>query len=406
MSAAIGQIVSDLTAGRPFVFMVMPYGEKYPVFLAVQRAVEATLGLACLRADHAKASGHDLLSKIHLLLERAELVIAEISPTSQPDPTSPNVFYEIGYAKALQKPLLLLIEEGQAVPTDLKGLEVIRYSGSRSSFEQFGAELCEHLKTRLTSRTALLRDMLLADEPRPSFAVASPKYPTGDSRIPGHVKDRKTFGDNLGVLGLISAFGTMLGEHADIELISGRFCDLNISESPANLYLIGSYKANDLSREVLEKLQLGSPLSFRFGPYPGEEHIKDHRVVMYRRTNGTEEMLEGDRKILEIEGWEVHTVDYGIIVRGPHPRFPGRIAMVMAGAHSLGTGAACVAATNSRLISLIQEKLPKDVRLSDKQRTIYAYVKGKVDVNDNHLYANGVEILEAGELKPSSPVTG
>jgi hypothetical protein len=386
----------------------MPYGEKYPVFLAVQGAVESTLGLACLRADHAKASGHDLLSKIHLLLERAELVIAEISATGQPDPTSPNVFYEIGYAKALQKPLLLLIEEGQTVPTDLKGLEVIRYGGSRSSFEHFAAELREHLKTRLTSRTALLRDMLLADEPRPSFAVASPKYPTENSRIPGQVRDRKTFGDNLGVLGLIAAFGTMLGEHADLDLISGRFYDPSISEFPANLYLVGSLKVNKLAGEILEALQIGSPQRFRFGHYPGEENIGDYRVAMFRRNNerDAEVIIEGEERAVEIEGWKVHTVDYGLIVRGPHPKFPGRIAMVMAGAHSLGSGAACLAATNSRLISLIQEKLPKDVRLADKQRTIYAYVKGTVDESDHHLYAEGVEVLEAGELQTSRPEAG
>src|SRR5439155_17570532 len=99
MSSAIGQTVSELTHGRPYVFMIMPYGEKYEFFLSVRKAVEETLGIACLRADHVKAGGHDLLSKIHTLLERADLVIAEISPSNQLNPTSPNVFYEIGYAK-------------------------------------------------------------------------------------------------------------------------------------------------------------------------------------------------------------------------------------------------------------------------------------------------------------------
>jgi len=45
--------------------------------------------------------------------------------------------------------------------------------------------------------------------------------------------------------------------------------------------------------------------------------------------------------------------DYGLIIRGPHPRRDGRIAMVLAGTRSLGTGAACLAATRLSLIENI-----------------------------------------------------
>ncbi len=380
--------------------MIMPYGEKYELFLQVKKAVEETLGLACLRADHAKASGHDLLSKIHLLLERADLVIAEISPTSRPNPTSPNVFYEIGYAKALQKPLLLLIEDEEKVPTDLRGLEVIRHGGSRAAFERFDAEFREHLKSHVTSRSALLRDMLLADEPRPSFVVASPKYPTARSRIPGQVKDRRTFGDNLGVLGLISAFGTMLGEHSGLDLISARFHALDFSKTPANLYLIGSPKVNALAKEMQDVFRSTYSLEFRLECYPGEEEIEDCRMALYRGPVGQETLLKNRVKRQGVDGSLVQTLDHGIILRAPHPSFPDRIIMLMAGPHSLGTGAACLAATSSRLIAEIQEKLPKGVRLGEKKRAIYALVQGRVSESDGHLDAEGVKILEAGEVKP------
>ncbi len=399
MSSTIGQIVNTLTQGRPFVFMIMSYNENYPLFPPVEKAVKETLGLACLRADHAKASGHDLLSKIHLLLERADLVIAEISPTNSSNPNSPNVFYEIGYAKAIQKPLLLLIKEGEEIPTDLRGLEVIRHGGSRAAFEQFDAELREHLKSRVTSRTALLRDMLLADEPRPSFVVANPKYPTARSRIPGQVKDRRTFGDNLGVLGLISAFGTMLGEHSGLDLISARFHALDSSKTPANLYLIGSPKVNTLAKDMQDVFRSTYSLEFRLGPYPGEEGIEDCRMALYRGPAGKETLLKNRVKRQAVDGSMVQTLDHGIILRAPHPNFPDRIMMLMAGPHSLGTGAACLAATSSRLIAQIQEKLPKGVRLGDKTRAIYALVQGRVSESDGHLDAEGVKVLEAGEAK-------
>src|SRR5439155_13465687 len=46
---------------------------------------------------------------------------------------------------------------------------------------------------------------------------------------------------------------------------------------------------------------------------------------------------------------------------------PDRLITLMAGPHSLGTGAAALAATNSRLIARIQDKLPPGVRLGDKK---------------------------------------
>ncbi len=58
--------------------------------------------------------------------------------------------------------------------------------------------------------------------------------------------------------------------------------------------------------------------------------------------------------------------DYGIIIRGPHhPSSPNnKMVMILAGSRSIGTGAACLAATSSTLIEKIQQKLP--TQLSDK----------------------------------------
>src|SRR4030042_6403690 len=111
-SYAIGRIVEELTPGKPYVFVIMPYRKKWSFFEHIQKTVEQTVGLACIRADNVPGAGHDLLAKIHLLIERADMVIAEISTHS------PNVFYEVGYAVAAQKSLLLLVEQGIEVPTD------------------------------------------------------------------------------------------------------------------------------------------------------------------------------------------------------------------------------------------------------------------------------------------------
>lgn len=242
-SQLLDHIVQDLTGGRPFVFTVMPYRKHYAIYDRFKAIVEKEFGLTCLRADDVKLSGHDLLSKIHELIERAALVIAEISP-NEPDRFSPNVYYEVGYAVAKQKSLLLIAEEGTTIPIDLKGLGLIEYGGSASGMQHFDHEFRQHLRQRLGTRLALLRDLLEGTDPTPAYIAASPKHPTPQSRIEGHAYEERTFGDNLGVRGLLSAFGAILGERAEVELISSQFHAPDILERDINLYCIGSRKVN------------------------------------------------------------------------------------------------------------------------------------------------------------------
>jgi hypothetical protein len=385
-----GRIIEELTQGKPYVFVAMPFNSRWPLFERIERAVWQAVGLRAIRADQVPGAGQDLLAKVHLLIERAELVIAEISEPRE------NVFYEVGYAVGVQKPPLLLIEEGVGVPTDLKGRELISYSGSRQAMEIFDKRLSEHLRARVHSQIPLLRDMLEADMPSPAYVVASPRYPGQDTRIRGQVWDRRTFGDNLGVIGLISAFGCILGEGGGVELVSAQYCPPDLLSQPYNLYLIGSPKSNPPVREMLQCLQGGRGPNWTFGAVPGESEFGDYKTALYRTHNGHTVMVEGRTESLGQEGAKVHVMDHGIIVRGPHPDHPGRLVMVLAGPHSLGTGAACLAATRSVFIQQIKAALPRGVDIADKKRTFWVLVRGEVSPRDSLLDMEGVSILEAG----------
>jgi len=72
------------------------------------------------------------------------------------------------------------------------------------------------------------------------------------------------------------------------------------------------------------------------------------------------------------------------------------MVLIMAGAHSLGTGAACLAATRSMLIRQIKDALPDTVDFADKSRTIWVLVKGISSERDRLLDESGVSVLEAG----------
>lgn len=387
---AIGRFIEEHVRGKPFVFVIMPYEEKYEFFLQIQRIVREAVGLKCIRADDVHGSGFNLLSKIHNLVDRAELVIAEISRHS------PNVFYEVGYAVGIQKPILLLAEEGAEIPTDLKGLEMIEYGGSKMAMEIFEKRLNEHLRLRMSSQMSLLRDMLEADNPQPSYILASPKYPTKKSRSIGQVPDQRTFGDNLGIMGLTSAFGAFMGEGRGVELVSAQWYPDDLLRLPRNLYLIGSPKVNKATEIMLEKLQHGKEPIWLFERAPGEKETADYKMALYRMRGGKKILVRGETRRIGPKKDIVHTVDHGIVVRGPHPDYSDRLVMIMAGSHSLGTGAACLAATRSILIQQIKDALPAGADFADKKLTFWALVRGAVSKRDSLLDMEDVKIMEAG----------
>jgi hypothetical protein len=387
--------IHQLTGGKPYAFVIMGYHSNHTFYREMKRIIEDRGGIQCILASEVKSGGHDLLAKIHLMIERAEVVIADINDQR------PNVFYEIGYAVGHGRTPILLVQQGQKIPTDLKGLEVIEYSDDRNGMLLFERDILEHIGQRLNRELSLLRDMLEAPTPRPAVIVSSPKYPGSRSRIAGQIYDRRTFGDNLGILGLISAFGPMLGgEGQNVALLSAQHCDPDLWTEPKNLYLIGSGKVNPQADRLLHRLQAGREPAFELAPAPGTSRDDDDWLVsLYRTLGGVREELESRVEQIGDPPETIFTRDHGIVVRGPHPEHPDRMVLIMAGAHSLGTGAACLAATRSSTIAQIREKLPgypDSNVLADKDHTLWALVRGEVNRTDYLLDADGVEVIEAG----------
>ena len=385
----IRDLLQALTGGRPFIFVIMAYDDRWDIYERIKRVAELQFGVTCVRADELKSSGHDLLEKIHLLIRRSEFVIAEISRPSA------NVYYEVGYTVAVHDRPLLLIEKGNEVPVDLKGLETVEYGRSREGLQMLEADLVAHLSARLNCETGVLRDMLEAPEPYPAYIVASPKFPTAYSHIPGQVYATRTFGDGLGILGLISAFAAVWGVGRSVELVSAQHSSPGLLKEPLNLYLMGSDKVNQHTEQALPLLQQGAPLAWSFGPVQGHERQGDWPVCLYREQDGRRVAFMGRMEDLLHGGSQTWTEDYGLIVRGPHPFHDGRLVLVVAGAHSLGTGAACMAATRSDLIRQIRTALPEGI-LQDKRSRFWVLVKGRVNRQDGLLDPEGVTVEEAG----------
>lgn len=126
-----------------FVFVLTPF---HPEFENSYRAIRSTIeemGLRCSRGDDVHISSNILQ---HILQEiwRARLIVADITGRN------PNVYYELGIAQALGKPVLLIAQSAQELPFDISTWRVLVYKSVN--------DLQEGLRKWLTQTLARKRE--------------------------------------------------------------------------------------------------------------------------------------------------------------------------------------------------------------------------------------------------------
>jgi hypothetical protein len=130
---------------QPRVFVVMPFSEPYDTFYrAVIRKVAKQEQFDLVRVDEIRGPGN-ILEDIRRQIATAHVVVAEISSPNT------NVFYEVGYAHALNKPVILLARrnEDQPLPFDLRPYRVIFYDDTIGGKAEVERTLREHLRAVL-----------------------------------------------------------------------------------------------------------------------------------------------------------------------------------------------------------------------------------------------------------------
>jgi hypothetical protein len=117
------------------LFVAMPFKDEFndEWEIAIQEAVNS-LQMLCERIDKSAFTG-DISTEIKRRIEQYDGLIALLNGAN------PNVFLEIGYAWAREKPTVLLAKEGQELPFDVRGQRCIYYKSI--------ADLRTKLKTEL-----------------------------------------------------------------------------------------------------------------------------------------------------------------------------------------------------------------------------------------------------------------
>src|SRR5262249_40430676 len=131
-------------SGEPHdVFVVMPFAEQLrPVFDDHIKSACARLSLRCTRADDL-FSVRSVVADVWSGIFFARVVIADCTGRN------PNVFYEMGLAHALGRPVVLLTQNAEDVPFDVRHVRFIAYSFTPHGMVEFDRVLTETLQTVL-----------------------------------------------------------------------------------------------------------------------------------------------------------------------------------------------------------------------------------------------------------------
>jgi hypothetical protein len=114
------------TRPKTFVFVLMPFDSKFDdIYQYGIREACREAGAYCERVDE-QIFDESILEQIYNQIAKADVIVADM--TGQ----NPNVFYETGYAHALNKRVILLTWNRESIPFDLKHYTHIIYEGKIS----------------------------------------------------------------------------------------------------------------------------------------------------------------------------------------------------------------------------------------------------------------------------------
>ena len=110
-----------LTSSSNLCFVMMPFRQETDALYRnlIKPAIERH-GLSALRADEIAMTG-SITEQIRVAIQQARLCVADVSGRN------PNVLYEVGIAHTLGKPTVLLTQDIDDVPFDLRAIRHIVY---------------------------------------------------------------------------------------------------------------------------------------------------------------------------------------------------------------------------------------------------------------------------------------
>lgn len=131
------------------IFMIMPFREKFnAVYTEHIKPTMERAGLKVIRGDDF-FSENAIVDEIWAAIYHSKLVVAECTDRN------PNVYYELGIAHAIGKPSILIVQDIEDIPFDLRHLRIIVYQTTPEALKDLQTQLekaCQGLLSDLHQR--------------------------------------------------------------------------------------------------------------------------------------------------------------------------------------------------------------------------------------------------------------
>lgn len=132
--------IFDYVADRRVCFVLMPFRDSFDEPYATIKSVASSAGFMCTRADEIFET-RTAMDIVYERIARAELIIADLTDRN------PNVFYELGYAHAMNKPAILIAQREEDVPFDVRHKKYVQYDRANLP-ETLAKRLSDYLPRR------------------------------------------------------------------------------------------------------------------------------------------------------------------------------------------------------------------------------------------------------------------
>lgn len=124
-----------------YIFVIMSFDKEYDeIYTALQVIGKAFKNIKIERIDERRGGDYLIVKKIEEHIEKAGLIICDVSKES------PNVYYELGYARAKNKDILLMARAGTKLPFDSAPRRTIFYDSAIDMQTKIHEELREYYR--------------------------------------------------------------------------------------------------------------------------------------------------------------------------------------------------------------------------------------------------------------------
>lgn len=132
-----------LSSSSNLCFVLMPFSKPFDdVYRAVIAPAVRQAGLEGMRADEMFAPG-SIMEQIRSAIQQSRLCVADLTGRN------PNVLYELGIAQTLGKPCILLTQDMDDVPFDVRQYRVIQYNLQPTTLDRAQTDLVRSIMMAL-----------------------------------------------------------------------------------------------------------------------------------------------------------------------------------------------------------------------------------------------------------------